>query len=214
MAVDDVWQIAAKGKFQGQDVVNVFHFRSKGAGNTFSLMAQSVRDAWLAPMQQQQDNDLVWTLISGRQLVGGEAVGELALIPNIVGDQTVAQPLPTQVALLCSLRTGQAGRRKRGRLYIPGYGVDQMDNGRPRDPLVSTVQGIANQFLALYGAGGSDGLQEWGVFSRVNGGTPIPGTSPVQYGPPWFLEGFTPITEVIVRDVWATQRRRRIGVGS
>jgi hypothetical protein len=213
MAEDDVWHIATVGKYHGQEVVNTYHIRMKSGDATIETAVDSIILNFLEALDNHQSSALSWNVVRARQLVGGDGAYELELPAPVVGDLP-QDTLPTQIALVVSLKTGFAGRRKRGRLYIPGNVEPHTENSLWHPDVVALFQTVFNTAVQALGKNGTSQWHEWGVYSRRNGGVPIPGTSPVQYGPPWSLEGFTAITSAVVKNVPATQRRRRIGVGS
>jgi hypothetical protein len=97
--------------------------------------------------------------------------------------------LPTEVAVCCSLYTAQAGRRYRGRIFLPNVVSGQMTAyGR-------LATAAATDFAA-------------GVAGYLNGFTAdtVPFTSCVVSTTGQLL---TPITQVSVGDIFDVQRRRR-----
>jgi hypothetical protein len=107
---------------------------------------------------------------------------------------TTGDMLPAYVAPLVSWRTGLAGRSRRGRTYMPPTGEVHQVGGI----LLSTYLGPwldwANAML-LFVAGGTHGGWILAIQSEV------------------LLDAFQ-VTSFLLRDVLATQRRRRLGVGS
>lgn len=103
--------------------------------------------------------------------------------------------LPPQTALCITLRTAQAGRSFRGRVYLCGYGEPVNAAGgvaSSSSTSVAFVVAIQNALIAQ--------SLNLGVLSRPAPQLPIP------------RAGFiTPVTSVVARDsVWDTQRRRAI----
>lgn len=105
--------------------------------------------------------------------------------------------LPPQVALVITLRTAQAGRSFRGRVYLCGFTEGKNDPGgvvaAAIPPLaVGFIQSIQNALQA--------NALNLGVIHRPTE-APLPVTT-----------GFcTPVTSIVCRDaVWDTQRRRAI----
>lgn len=103
--------------------------------------------------------------------------------------------LPPQIAIVVTLRTAQAGRSFRGRVYLPGFA-----EGTNSAAGVSTAGTAPVGFItALKAALVTSGL-DLGVLSR-----PAPDALPPRAG---FI---TPVTAIVMRDtVWDTQRRRAI----
>lgn len=105
--------------------------------------------------------------------------------------------LPPQVALCITLRTAQAGRSFRGRVYLEGFGeganaVGGVAPGAITAPAVAFVVAIQNALVAS--------SLNLGVLSRPAPQLPVP------------RAGFiTPVTSIVARDgVWDTQRRRAV----
>lgn len=120
-----------------------------------------------------------------------EFVGAGAPQPGAAATETAA--LPPQVALCVTLRTLLAGRRFRGRVYVPGFAELQNSPGG----IAAGTGGAVNFVTAIKSALVSNGM-DLGVISVPND----------QLVPP--KPGFiTQVTSVVARDaVWDTQRRR------
>lgn len=115
---------------------------------------------------------------------GGAVAGTLA------GDL-----LPPQTALCVTLRTAQAGRSFRGRVYLPGFGEGQNATGGTISSTGSCVAFVTAIKAALVASS-----LDLGVLSRPAPTAPVP------------RAGFiTVVTSIVARDsVWDTQRRRAI----
>lgn len=103
--------------------------------------------------------------------------------------------LPPQVALVVTLRTAQAGRSFRGRVFLPGFG----EGVNSAAGVSTSVAGPPAFVAAIKSSLITSGL-DLGVIHRPTA-SPLPVTS-----------GFiTPVTSIVLRDaVWDTQRRRAI----
>ena len=119
-----------------------------------------------------------------------------ALFPDGIGGSSPADPLPPDVAIVASLRTGLPGRSKRGRLYLGGFVTPAcVAGGRVETNLAATI----GQALASFGSDmkmtsltGVDRLN-WTVLSRTTTST-------------------QKITQVRVGNIFDTQRRRDNGL--
>lgn len=103
--------------------------------------------------------------------------------------------LPLQIAFCTTLRTAQAGRSFRGRVYLPGFGEGS-----------NTVAGASSQtasmvaFITAIKAALVANALDLGVIHR-----PTEAPQPVTAG---FI---TTVTSIVARDaVWDTQRRRAV----
>lgn len=81
---------------------------------------------------------------------------------------------PPTSAIVISLRTGFYGRSARGRMYIGGYPVNFLTNGKLNAGALANINARWGIFHDKYGVGGSNGNWEMGVYSRVVGGFTIP----------------------------------------
>lgn len=103
--------------------------------------------------------------------------------------------LPPQIALCITLRTAQAGRSFRGRVYVPGFGEGQNTAAGVAQGATGAVAFITAIKSNLITSG-----LDLGVLSR-----PAPAAVPPRAG---FI---TTVTSIVARDlVWDTQRRRAV----
>lgn len=107
----------------------------------------------------------------------------------------VSDLLPPQTALVVTLRTAQAGRSFRGRVYLPGFG----ESANSTTGTITSTTFCVDFVAAIQAALVSSSLN-LGVLSR-------PREAPLSPS-----AGFvTPVTSIVARDaVWDTQRRRAV----
>jgi len=116
------------------------------------------------------------------------------VLGNGIGTQ-VGDQLPTQVAFLLSPRTAIAGRRGRGRTYLP-FWSELYNNGTssPTAAAITAATNWSNQIFATVNV--TVGPSTATLVPVIVGRGPIPTN--------------TPVTHVVVRVQWATQRRRSL----
>jgi hypothetical protein len=108
------------------------------------------------------------------------------------------------LSVVCTLRTGVAGKRHRGRIYMPPLWSGNLAAGE--NVLSST--GVINYVtwrdavLAFWGPTGTSPYLQLGIYSRVLGGTS-----------PFTVAGWQPVTAIEPKAVLGNQRRRRMFVG-
>lgn len=113
--------------------------------------------------------------------------------PGVAG----GAPLPQNTALLVHKRTEAAGRRGRGRFYLPGASEQSTNpNGSLVGSYHAVIQTELNQFLARVNA--SPGLQGMAVLHS----TTLPTDDPLTLPPPY------PVTTLVLDASVSTQRRR------
>lgn len=97
-------------------------------------------------------------------------------------------------ALVLSLRTAYAGRSYRGRMYLPGLTEANTLETAVTNGARDAIQTYCDDLVAGIGSGGASSDYQLGVWSHK-------------------LSVFTPVNDIIVRQVLGTQRRRRPGRG-
>ena|SRR5664279_2186552 len=134
-------------------------------------------------------------LDTGKVFSGGgaprKAVAEF--IAAVPGSET-ANMMPPEVSIAMSLQTPQAGRRGRGRMFLPPTGVGNVGTD-------GFLTGGLTTSIALAGVALMEGLS---VTSLSPGD---PHVRPIVTGSPWTRYGV--VTSVNVGDVFDAQRRRR-----
>jgi hypothetical protein len=135
---------------------------------------------------------------------------------GLVGTGGAGDILPPQCALVTTISTGIAGRRRRGRLYGFGLTETAQAGGTWASATMTTAVTNHNTYWALYGPTGTDPQFQIGVWSerRASGCYVPPGQKkPVNIETPHPEDAFTPSNGYTVRNIVYTQRRRTIGVG-
>lgn len=204
MAIGDIWRFAFEGVLLGQSYVNVFHIKFLSVGATPAGATGIIdTDLYSLYVAARCTNDFHFSGIHGRQLAVPAPTydGAYSLAGGVSTDN-----LPPQSALVATLRTGYAGRTKRGRLYLGGFSEALQVDGQWDASFVAAMQTYFDDMVAALGLGGSNTDYQWGVWSRKLGGE--------DPGPYNLAAGWTPISSVVVRPIVYTQRRRTIGVGA
>lgn len=210
-ALNDLYQVRVKGRIDGQETNNVMVFRCISAGgdsdvltHLILVLAQCFIDHLLPVLSSAFTlEQIIWKRVS--PTLGPEIVS----IPTGFGAAGAAgEQLPSFTSALVSIRTAAGGRRKRGRMFIPGAPLTAV-NGSSWDPgnafwiaLVAFAACLVTNFIP----GDPPAANSWqlGVYSRANGGATFP------YG----LAGFTPMKEALPQALVATTRSRKVGRGS
>lgn len=208
-AVNDLFQVRVKGFQEGQETNNVLHFRCTAASSDVDLhLIQVLIQCFLTHLMPAWSSQ--WTL----DTVVWKRVAP-TLSPEFVSSATtgfsgalVTDSLPTFCAALCSIRTAEGGKSKRGRMYlagIPESGTIKSSfdlAGLPWAAILAFVACIVDKFIDN-GELGSDRFN-LGVYSRKIGGSSFP------YG----ASGFTPAVSMSAVSLIATMRSRKVGRGS
>jgi hypothetical protein len=166
---------------------NVFHVRDTGGWNVadMTVAAQTFRDWWDTQMKLQSPNVVGLKAVFARLYDPSNPLAvDLPVSPPIFGNATDSCS-PANVTSTLSFRTGLAGRKFRGRVYVPGYTELQTNTDDTIGSGLVTRNAIA--------AGGIIGIWPTGqnlvVFHRAT-------------------NTFTPITTYIIENIIDSQRRR------
>lgn len=184
-------------------------------GSLYALNVMGVVNSGAVAITQGLTNTIGTAIKSGLTSSGlGAALGTAITLANVglrdirtgnaaefldsgaaVAGTAAGDLLPPQVALVVTLRTAQAGRSFRGRVYLPGFGEASNSATGTATPLTGAV----NFVTAIKSALITSGL-DLGVIHRPTA-APLPVTA-----------GFiTTVTAIVTRDgVWDTQRRRAV----
>lgn len=204
MAVGDIWRLAFVGVDLGQQYVNVFHIKFLTIAATPATAASRIDTLlYSSVIAARTTNDFHFTGIHGRQLAVPAPVYDSAYaLAGGVGTDA----LPPQNAMVATLRTGFAGRTKRGRLFFGAFPETAQVDGVWDAAWVTAYQTALDAMVTALGVAGTDPDYQWGVWSRKLGGD--------DPGPYNLAAGWTPISAAVVRSTVYTQRRRAIGVGA
>jgi len=208
-AVNDCYQVRLIGSIEGQQTVNVFHFRCTGADDDVLthlvlVFAQCFIDHMLPVLSS------AWSLTEIRWKRVTPTLGiEFISVPVGAGaGGGGAAALPSYASVVFSERTALGGRSHRGRSYFAGIpeaatNGSQLDTGHAfwAGALAFAVCVISN-----FVPGDPPGSPSWAlcVYSRKIGGAAFP------YG----LSGFTQVREYVPAALLGTTRSRKVGRGS
>jgi len=189
----------------GQTVENVFMMRERTGLSTTDQIKQSVRDFWeiyrtrivddvnltelrAKIMTPAQLDTMVFHANSGQDLggLGGDLINNM---------------------LCCCVthRTGTAGKRHRGRTYMPGLPVGSVQDATNRitSAALTAITSMWEDVDAVFDdEDGTDTHLAFGIYSKLIGGTS-----------PYTVAGWQSTSEHVPRSIVSVQRRRKLGVG-
>ncbi len=180
--------------FQG---VNVWH------GITAVSGAPSVTDAQvLVDRLRDFYTGIADQIASGTTITCGAtvvAIGQtpkvfVPVTPRVVSGVRTGEPLPAQTCLTLKLRTPDATRRGRGRIYLSNFIEDQNTSGLPTSALISDVNTNAATLLSTP----VTAVPALAVLSKIGTGTPA---APNPY--------MTTLNSAVSSNTWSVLRSRR-----
>lgn len=198
-------RVSAEGTFNGEQVVNVFHFRkSDGTAALTSDMAALLAlldgavgsPKSLRALYVNMDSNLLFGRLYARS--------EEAIVPHeseravSIAGTNAGNDLPPMLAIMVKWRTDIADRRGRGRTYLPGMTVGQIDTTDSDRLLPAAITGYQTIVSAFVAGWIADTAWDFVVYSRANH---LAGLAP----------SFAEIATAAIDPVIRIQRRRRQG---
>ena len=205
MSTGDTYKLAVQSNFTGTDqIVNVFHYRQTQDTGLTSNKALALILAWQNSCQAEYlanlSSRMTLELFQARGVDGSTEEAEVNSTDNGTGG--AGDLVPLQSAPVISWRTGQAGRRKRGRTYMPPIEEALQDAGNLNATQIGRMEDFAAVALEIATSDGDE-------FEMV-----IYSPEDLSATPPRPNTLITKVTASIAQSVIGSQRRRRQGVGS
>jgi hypothetical protein len=192
----DVLRVTAKMSSEAdQDLQNVYYWRGSGVGIStdaqFATACRTELDNAYGYFDDQLADGVSFDSIEIFNITQDVPVGEYTW-PTLSAGGSASDVLPEQTALLVTFSTAAA--RSVGKKFLGGWTEGNNDSdGTIASSLLTLILSYISTILSGFAAGDLD--FEAGHWSVIN-------------------ETFVPWLAGLVDDVWATQRRRRPGVGS
>lgn len=231
MATDDVYLLSLRQQMNAQQLVNVLAIRCKTSTEPTTASFTALATSFANNLQDFQVDDVSYTDWRALKVRGTGVtynttapfrVSTVAFAGPYTGTITgvlTGAPAAMQCSWLIGLNTSQAGRRRRGRLFVGGVTEAAItDGGVMSTSEVSATQTVMNSLVTVYGSGGSDTNFEWGVWSdRIAMNVAYNNAWPrelVTQGAPDPDNAYLAITSCTVKTLVGSQRDRRPGIGS
>lgn len=187
-----------------QTVQNVMYFERINDSRTAQYLAENVQLDWYLNMRTIQSASMFYLNVDVLRWTGSqEEQGIQGFDANSHGDYAGVN-MPTQNAVLWSLRSGTTNKRKRGRLYIGGVPTVFNSQSLLSPETQPYHRAAADYWLNLYKDPAPAKGFVWGIWSRANGGVNRPRSE----------AGFTRISHVLINPRFTHMNSRRVGVGS
>ena len=123
----------------GQVNQNVIHLENADGAIADATIATTIRDSWLSEIRPFQRTDASWYDIEVRKVPGVNVPYHLTIVLAGTGASSAEQDVPFVCRVLW-FQTAVAGKRGRGKLYIPGTTFNAWDRGRVKP--VSITAGL------------------------------------------------------------------------
>jgi hypothetical protein len=208
VAANDVVRLSVLGTMFNQRVQYGHHFRFATAGGTMQGLATAYEAAILATLRAATSVDVTWQYLMVQDVrpTGPETLRHP--LPAASVGQIAGEGAPPQTTAVISVHTGQKGRRRRGRFYVPGLAEAGTTGGNITGAQLTALTALSETLQTTFGATGTDTEYKLVVYSPEKLTFP---TKPPPPPRPGIVT--TPATDLILDPRVMTQRRRRLGVG-
>lgn len=229
MAVDDVYRLTLHATQANNFYMNTYAVRMKSSPDPTTADITTLANASMGIARLQQSSTVTYTDWTFSQLWGGGVTIQQDLCRRTPGLQMAGvvtgtlvggvsgDSLPPQCALVWTMATGYAGRRRRGRSYVFGLPESAQIGGSWSAPIVTAINAALTTYLGLYGVSGTDPQFQVGVWSERTASGCVPETDGSggmrNIETPNPAAAFMRMTGFVTRPVVYTQRRRTLGVG-
>lgn len=200
-AVGEIFQFTFIQQLHFQICETIIHFRQRAVTPLTDALLIAVADNWLSSVAKVQSNRVTYPSFRVKQMTP-IAFDQRILAPTYAAGNFNEEPANNQLSIVFTKRTGVAGMRHRGRMYVAGYPASAGFNSLADGGLAAAAGTVAGELLAKFGEAGTDPTMCAGVYSKEIGGS-IPFT----------VAGWQPITKWDPQLLFGVQRKRKIGVG-
>jgi hypothetical protein len=208
VTINHTYRVRTQGTFLNQKVEWGVHMRHVGPGGDLTdfvnTWVTTIGPLLIAATSAAVNWDRL--TVSDTDDNGDESI-DFAFTQPYPGAIT-GEALPPQNTMLLSFKTGQKGRRRRGRAYIPGVSEANTSNGVLTGTQLTALEALGAGLTNTYSAGGTEPQYQLVVYSPEALEAPPPKPFKPRTGT---LNTF--ITTAVADTVVRTQRHRAFGVG-
>jgi len=188
-----IFEVTFAGQMYGQTWNNVCHFNSGEGAVSPQEVAAVLNSEWVDQMKTFQTNDVKWFTIQVKKISAGPQE-QFTLAINKFGGQAGEPQSNTFVAGVIQKHTGLAGRKFRGRIYVPGIRRGGTSLGIFQDFELTNWNNICGQLMTRFCDPASTGLR---LIIHGEGESHD-----------------TPVVQLAMRPIIGVMRTRNIGVGN
>lgn len=211
-AAGEVYEVVMEGRQEGQQVLNVMHFRARGPVDDVELrLLRALVICLLTQLRPLMGANYQFVRCVGKRVSPdlGPIIESLPEAGEGVQGADEGDTLPTYVSIVVNIHSTRGGRSGRGRMFIPGV-PESASQGSfiPTDNpywagIIAYLQCVASQFIHPTELAEANTF-DIGVMSRKIGGPK----------PPYLATGFARATALKPNNALATTRSRKVGHGS
>ncbi len=183
--VNDIVRIRAVGEVNGEGFENIVHFRIKTAITDIVQLRNEIVEQFLKAIRPFCTSQMRYLHINHKRVrPGPETTEEMVIIDPVVGTYS-GDAMPHQMAVLIRHWGISDSGPIHGRIYVPGWPVEQFTSGLFTVAYRSTLLGQMNSILTRNGVGGTNTYTELGILYNQRAAPDsrfFQATDHVQYG--------------------------------
>lgn len=209
--VGEIWEVTLEGRQEGQQVMNIMHFRMDTAIDDVEEKLLRALVECLIALLPFAASSYQYVRCIGKQVA--PIVGPIIEIGQEEGDViqggSTGDAMPSFVSVCANIHTTRGGRSGRGRMFIPAVPENSTQGSfipttNPYwDAILAYVACVASKFIHVNEPLSAEQISI-GVMSRKIGGAK----------PPYTINGFAPATKIIPSNKLSHNVSRKVGRGS
>jgi hypothetical protein len=208
MALNSVYRLRTQGSTFAQSVEFGVHIQQVTPTGGAADLAGLWRTQIIPSLAAASSEHVFWDQITVNDTsVTGESSFVLPIFPAVPGT-VLGESLPPFNAMVVTWQTGLKGKRRAGRIYLPGVGEANQQNGQLLAAQMTLNDALAQDILDGFGPTGINSNYRLVVYSPPTAPFKAPTPPPVHTD-----TLITPITSHVSRQQVHVQRRRALGVG-
>jgi hypothetical protein len=210
--VGEIWEVVLEGRQEGQQVLNVMHFRfDNNNSNVEENLLRALVECLLTVLLPTAASTYQYVRCMGKQVspILGPIIEIGQEASDVIQGADVGDALPSFVSVCANIHTVRGGRSGRGRMFIPAIPESStvgsfVSTVHPHwQAILAYLACVAAKFIHVGEPLGSEQIS-LGVMSRKIGGLK----------PPYSVDGFAAATRLVAKNALATTRSRKVGRGS
>lgn len=208
----EIWEVVQHCRQEGQEVLNVMHFRMVTAVDDIEArLLRALIVCLLTLLRPTMGSNFQFVKMSAKRVTPDLGpIIELAPEPtDQVQGAAEGDTLPAHCSICVNIHTTRGGRSGRGRMFIAGIpegatSGSYIEQTNPHwQAILDYLACVAAAFVKPTVDAGSNVIQ-FGVMSRKIGGLK----------PPYIAAGFAAATKLVARNIVGSTNSRKVGRGS
>jgi hypothetical protein len=155
MEESDLVRLTTKGVLMNQQVQFGYTLGKSGVGTDIADLVEHWADNIVPLLTAATSNSVTWNTIKADYVLDEAPEGIEVAIEDTPTGEIIGDCLPPFNSMLISVRTGLKGRRRRGRMFIPGVPEGGSGAGKISGTPLTGLEALGAGLSSFYALGGS-----------------------------------------------------------